>query len=172
MQSIFFRRAGAFLLDILVLFAVLYPLGLLVLQLIGVRAETPQGVYGSLLLNFSLPVWAYFTWADSSRKGSTLGKRMVGLHVRDGAGEQVTLGRAFGRTAVKMIPWETAHASSFLLTPEFGEFGLASWIGLAVSYVLIFVYLMVAWRTKGRRSVHDMVAATKVERTDSGQAGD
>ena len=162
MRSILFRRVAAYLLDVSVLFAVLAPFGYGVQRALGVSPVSAQGVYITLVFNFSLPAWMYFALADRSRDGATLGKRLLSLRTEAERGGPIGFGRAIARTAVKMIPWEVAHAAAFLFAPALGAFGVGNWIGIGVSYVLIFAYLAVAWRTKGRRSVHDFVAATTV----------
>jgi uncharacterized RDD family membrane protein YckC len=162
MQCIFLRRVAAFLLDIVVLFAVLGPLGFAVQFALGLVPSTPQQIYGTLLLNFSLPVWSYFAWADCSRRGATVGKRALSLHTESVDGQRVTLARAFLRTVVKMLPWETTHAAMFLFAPAGQTLHLGNWVGLGASYALSFAYLFLAWRTQGRRSVYDLVADTLV----------
>jgi uncharacterized RDD family membrane protein YckC len=148
MPPVLARRVAAYLLDIAALFAVLAPLGAGVQAALGVEpVSTARGVYGTLLLNFSVPTWAYFAIGD--RLGATLGKRALGLRPEAASGARVGWGRALGRTAVKMIPWELTHASAFLLAPSLGEFGWASGLGLALAYGLIALYLVVAWRTGG-----------------------
>lgn len=159
------RRAAAFLADVALLFLVLGPVGYLVQSLGEIRPETPREVYGILLLNFSVPVWTYFTLCDHGAGGATIGKRLLSLRVRTGAGDRVGIVRALGRTALKMLPWETAHAASFLFPSAIGGFGMASWIGLAISYALSLAWLFVAWRTAGRRSVHDVIVDTRVEQS-------
>ncbi|MEM1057035.1 MAG: RDD family protein [Bacteroidota bacterium] len=162
-RPVFLRRIGAYLLDIVVLFSVLAPLGGGVQWILGVEpGSTPQSIYLALMLNFSVPVWAYFTILDASARGATLGKRVFRLRTTTRGGAPVGLARAFGRTAVKMVPWELTHVSAFLLPPAMGEFPPASWGGIGVAYVLSFSYLAVAWRSQGRRSVHDLTVGTHV----------
>lgn len=164
MPSILLRRVAAYGLDIGILFAVLAPLGFLVQSALGLRPETAQGVYLALVLTFSVPVWTYFTLADRSARGATLGKRWLGLRTETATGGRVGVGQALGRTAVKMVPWELTHAASFLFAPALGDLGVGNWIGIGASYVLVAAYAVVAWRTGGRRSVHDLVASTQVRR--------
>ncbi len=165
LRSVLLRRTGAYLLDIAVLFLVLAPLGFVVQRLLGISPPaTALEVYVTLVFNFSVPAWAYFTISDHTPRGATLGKRLLGLRTQTQNGERVGLGRAFGRTAVKMVPWEIAHASSFLFAPALGEFTIWNGIGLGVSYALSFGYLFMAWRTQGQRSMHDRVAGTRVTR--------
>ncbi|WP_412069367.1 RDD family protein [Rubrivirga sp. IMCC43871] len=168
MRPVLLRRVGAYVLDIVLLFAVLAPAGYAVQRALGVSPSTAREIYGSLVLTFSIPAWTYFTLADRSRRGATLGKRLLGLRTASEDGGPVRGGRALARTAVKMVPWELAHASSFLFAPALGEFSLASWIGLGASYALSAAYLAQAWRTGGHRSVHDVVAGTRVEQSLGG----
>ena len=161
-RSVFMRRAGAYILDIIILFAILAPLGYVVQQWLGITPSSPVDVYKTLLLNFSIPVWTYFILSDISMRGATLGKRLLSIRTSTTSGQSTSLGKAFLRTAVKMIPWELTHASSFLLMPELGQFGAINWIGLSTAYALTFIYVFLAWRSKGKQSVHDLAAATHV----------
>ena len=164
MKSLLLRRILAYMLDCAALFVVLGLLGWVVQQAIGIAPETAQGTYAALVLNFSVPVWIYFTLCDHSKSGMTLGKRILKIQSRSQKGGRIGAMRALGRTALKMLPWELTHASAFLLVPELGQFGVASWIGLGLAYTLMFIYLIVAWRTDGRRSVHDLASDTFVRR--------
>ena len=180
MKSLLLRRILAYMLDCAGLFVVLGPLGWLVQQAFGIAPDTAQEIYATLLLNFSVPVWIYFTLCDQSKLGATLGKRLLKIQVRTKRDERVDGGRvdggrigaarAFGRTAVKMLPWEMTHASAFLVVPAWGQFGVASWIGLGLAYALIFLYVIVAWRTGGHRSIHDLAADTAVRRMSASHA--
>lgn len=157
------RRVAAFVLDVALLFLVLAPAGVAAQWALGIEpATTARGVYATLLVNVSLPVWAYFGVGD--RRVRTVGKRLLGVRAETTRGTPIGWGRALGRTAVKMAPWEVTHASSFLLVPSPGAFGLASGVGLGVAGALIGAYLVVLWRSRGARSVHDVVAGTHVRR--------
>jgi uncharacterized RDD family membrane protein YckC len=156
------RRAGAYVLDITLLFAVLAPLGFLVEWLLGWWPRTGWEVWTAILWNFSLPVWLYFTWSDGSAGGSTLGKRLLRLRVADRAGGRLPWWRALLRTAVKLLPWELAHIASFALAGDAGTWSLTQFAALAAAYLLTAVYLVVAVLTGGRRSVHDYAAGSEV----------
>jgi len=162
MRSILLRRTGAYVLDIVILFVVLAPLGYLVQHALGVAPGTAQGVYATLVLNFSVPTWAYFALGDHSRSGATFGKQIFSLRTEAEGGGRVGASQALVRTAVKMLPWEVAHASLFLFAPALGTFAVGNWIGVGASYALSGAYLIMAWRTQWRRSVHDVVASTNV----------
>jgi uncharacterized RDD family membrane protein YckC len=165
MPWLLIRRAAAYGVDILLLVVVLLPLGFLLRPALGWPPDPATGpeVWLASAVNFSVPTWTYFILSDSSARGATLGKWLFGLHVVRMKGERVSLARALARTAVKVLPWETAHVSAFALSTDPGvSFGTAQLIGLIIANVLVVVYLVVAAYTGGRRSVHDFVAATEV----------
>lgn len=162
--NVFPRRVLAFALDSVLLFVALIPLGQVVQRLLGVRPETPLELWCVVLLNMSLPTWLYFTLADASRGGATLGKRCLGLRVEPREGGRVPLPRALARTAVKLLPWELVHLTAFALAPAFGEFGGAQMAGLALANLLMLAYLGVAVVTAGERAPHDFAAGTRVHR--------
>jgi uncharacterized RDD family membrane protein YckC len=57
-----------------------------------------------------LPVLLYFALMESSRWQATIGKRVVGLRVMTMGGGRVGFPRSLLRNALKLIPWELAHA--------------------------------------------------------------
>jgi len=157
------RRVAAYLVDILLLFAVLAPAGQLILWLLGV--ETPRTgptIARVILWNFSLPVWLYFILSDQSAAGATLGKRLLKVQVRDISGERLSIGRALARTAVKLLPWELVHVSAFAFSTDLGQLSGPQLIGVAAANVLTIIYLGVAITTRGQRSAHDYAAGTLV----------
>jgi uncharacterized RDD family membrane protein YckC len=108
-------------------------------------------------VNFSLPTWTYFILADSSPGGATVGKWLLGLHVARVLGGRLGW-LALLRCAVKLLPWEAAHMSAFLLSMA----PVGQLIGLGLANALALAYFGVAAWTRGRRSVHDYVASTEV----------
>jgi uncharacterized RDD family membrane protein YckC len=164
MPWLLIRRATAYFLDIVLLFLVLAPAGQLVRFAVGWPAASPTGleVWLAAVLNFSVPTWTYFVLSDSSASGATVGKRLLGLRVVWLTGGRVSRARALARTAVKVLPWETAHLSALALSTGAADFGLWQVIGLSTANGLAIVYFVVAACTRGRRSVHDYVATTEV----------
>jgi uncharacterized RDD family membrane protein YckC len=169
MPRLLIRRARAYVLDIVLLFLVLFPVGKLLRFAIGwPPSSSPTGfaVWLAIALNFSVPTWTYFVLSDSSAGGATVGKWLLGLRVTRVGGGSVGMVRALGRTAVKLLPWETTHLSAFAFSEEPGvSLDLGQLIGLSIANLLIVVYFVVAACTGGRRSVHDYVAATEVCRS-------
>jgi uncharacterized RDD family membrane protein YckC len=162
------RRGIAFLFDCALLFIVLWPAGLLLQKLTGVRPESSIEVWYTLLLNFSLPVWLYFIVSDASRGGASIGKRRQHLSVGDVVtGDRIGVGRAIVRTAAKLLPWELIHVSAFALSPDTNEFGVRQTVGITIGNGLFIGYAVAVLVTQGRRSVHDFVARTAVRRHSS-----
>jgi len=131
--------------------------------MLGIAPETGPEIYAALVIGFSLPAWTYFTFGDLR---GTIGKRMLRLVTTSVDGRRIAPIRAVGRTAVKLMPWETAHISVFLLVPVPGELTSVSWIGLGLSYLLGFVYVGILLASHGRISAHDLILGTQVERSE------
>lgn len=164
-DQIFIRRVIAYGLDILLLFLILAPIGFLVQWLLGLPlAQTGPALGRTILWNFSLPVWLYFIGCDASPFGATVGKRLVRIQVRTLTGAQVRGWRALGRTAIKLLPWELVHLTAFTLSADLAQFTAAQTFGLTLDNGLLIIYLAVALWTRGRRTLHDFVVGTRVQR--------
>jgi uncharacterized RDD family membrane protein YckC len=80
--------------------------------------------------------WLYFALMESSSRGATVGKMVVGLKVVDEQGRRISFLRATGRFFAKFV-----------------------------SMILLFVgFIMVAF-TDRKRGLHDMIAGTLVVKT-------
>lgn len=161
--ALFFRRIAAYLVDIILLFTLLAPLGFLLQWLLGLPiAQTGPAIGRTILWNFSIPTWLYFMLCDASPTGATIGKRLLGIHVTQLTGTRLGLGRALTRTAFKLLPWELIHLAAFALSTNSSDLNFVQIIGLSLANLLSIVYLAVAAVTQGRRSVHDLLIRTKV----------
>lgn len=136
------RRVAAYTIDIVILAAVLIPFAFGVQSLVGYRPDTGIGVWLASVVTISVPSWTYFTLSDASGAGATLGKRLLGLRVATDDGSRLGIGRALLRTAIKLL-----------------QLGL-----LVAVYALLALYLVVALRNGGARSVHDRAVGTVVRR--------
>ncbi|HYD07725.1 MAG TPA: RDD family protein [Reyranella sp.] len=88
---------------------------------------------GSIQLVALVGSWLYFALMESSARGATVGKMIVGLRVVDEQGNRISFLRATGRF--------------------FGKF---------ISTIILFIgYLMVAF-TDRKRGLHDIIAGTLV----------
>ena len=159
------RRAAAYALDVALLAAILIPIAFGLQLVLGYRPTTGIGVWLASLATISVPTWTYFTLSDASIRGATLGKRSLGLRAAFIDGRRITIGPAVVRTAIKLIPWELAHFALFGLSVELGTFSGLQIGVLWLVYALLAVYIVVAVRNAGERSVHDLVAGTAVHRS-------
>lgn len=163
-ESILARRIAAYLLDVTLLFAVLAPANFLVQRAVPGQATTPPEIWHALLLGFSLPSWLYFTLSDASKAGASVGKRCLGLAVLAANGHPPRWPRAVLRTALKLLPWETVHVAAFALGDASFELRGSQSALLVTANLLALVWLAVAVRSRGMRSVHDVVTGTRVLR--------
>jgi len=154
------KRVGAYVVDILLLFVILASAATVVEQSLRISPQTPRQVWLATVLSFSIPVWLYFTLADHSRSGATIGKKVFRLRVLRVPGSRLSLPRSFARTALKLLPWELAHLFGFALAAEVGAGVQAA--GLIVANALVVIYLAVLLATGGRQSVHDLLVHTEV----------
>ncbi len=115
-------------------------------------------------VSVTLPSLAYFTLCDSSRRGMTIGKRMLGLAVRSTRGCRVTWGQALGRNIVKLIPWEATHIMIFFPEPfGDGDPSPGKTALTVVANVLVLLWLVAPLSDRPRfRAIHDRVSATVV----------
>lgn len=129
----FGRRVGAFLVDMVLVYAVLF---------VGGAVWITQGMKGSPQLNTWLVLlypavwgvgWLYWAGLESSGLQGTLGKRAVGLMVTDLAGQRISFRRATGR-----------------------------YFGKILSAMLFYVGFLMAAFTAKKQALHDMLSGTVV----------
>ncbi len=154
------KRIAAYLIDIVLLFAVLAPAGYLVERLLRINPTTAYEVWLAAVLSFSLPAWLYFCLCDHATTGATIGKRIMGLQARAIGTGRISLWRALARTAIKLLPWELAHIFGFALAEKVSN-GVQT-AGLIASNLMIIAYLAIFLATGGKRSLHDIIARTEV----------
>jgi uncharacterized RDD family membrane protein YckC len=158
------RRLMAFVVDVALLAAILLPLAFVIGGVTVTGELTGPEVWQRIALTVSLPSWAYFIAGDALAGGRSIGKRLLGLRAMRVDGGDIGWLTALVRTALRLLPWELTHAAFFLLSTGF-ERVTPLQIGIAAStYALILVYLVVALRNGGGRSLPDLVAGTMVAR--------
>jgi len=129
----FWRRFGAYILDVIVLNVAGLIIGFIIglaFASAGADESTVMGISSVIII---ILAWLYFAISESSSKQATLGKLALGVVVTDGTGNRVSFGRATGRFVAKIIS------------------GLILCIG----------YLMIAF-TERKQGLHDMIADTLV----------
>lgn len=164
----FWQRVAAFALDYIILLG--YLLGLILLSLVfnmllGVHqwlfAERIRAQFVAFLL-VTLPITLYFARAESSPRQATWGKQRLKSKVTDSEGNRIGFWRAFGRTALKFIPWEISHTLIWQI--YFSEGTNPVWInyGFALVYLLIGLNIVSLVVTKTNQSLYDLITGTYV----------
>jgi uncharacterized RDD family membrane protein YckC len=152
---LFIRRAGAYLLDVLVLAAVLLPVqGLIWILGLNPLAGDPRPwpLHLWVFAGVSLPSLLYFA-AAVAVWGRTLGQRLLRLRVLRADGEgRPGFGPALLRAAVLLAPWELIHAAIF---HRWGWGFLLAWAGWAL------LIGSVVRQVEGR-GLHDLAGGARV----------
>ena len=128
-------RFLAYLVDALLMSAVLFPLGFglgLTIGASGADANSPHVNPGTNGVSIVVG-WLYYSLLESSSWQGTLGKKLLGMRVIDLNGNRISFGRATGRYFGKILS------------------GMICFIG----------FVMVAF-TEKKQGLHDMLAGTLV----------
>jgi uncharacterized RDD family membrane protein YckC/Tfp pilus assembly major pilin PilA len=97
----FWRRAGAFIIDYIIVAVVLRIFAL------GFGGPAHQGTNPRFALIYLIAACLYYALFESSQMQATPGKRAVGLKVTDLQGEQISFGRALGRLFGHLVSYLT-----------------------------------------------------------------
>ena len=167
----FWRRAGAFALDYLLILG--YLLGItLLLVILNLLFGVNQWLFGDRIraqfvsfLLVTFPVALYFAISESSARQATWGKQRLHLKVINRKGDRIRFGRALWRTALKFVPWEISHTLiwQISITPEANSV----WInyGFLLVYGLIGLNLISVLATRRHQALYDLLARTYVIRS-------
>lgn len=166
-KSIFWPRAVAFIIDMGIFFLIGFLIAIFINIITSGAPVTPFEVYIRVLICFSIPFWIYSILSDFSKSGSTIGKKIMKLHVVTLEGKRLRIYQAISRTAIKLIPWELTHLTFFGLSEDWGainNFSLTQMILIAITYILIFLYIIVIIKMKGSKGIHDLFSRTQLLR--------
>lgn len=155
----FWRRAAAFVIDMLLLGGVGMALGA-----VAFDALAALGAWGRVV-GFAV-AWPYFgLMASRLGGGQTVGKRLCGLRVRGVDGAALSPARGLLRATVLMLPW---LLNSLLSDPELLDHPVPLLLTsmLVIGGALVLIYLA-AFNRPSRRSLHDWVAGSVVLRADA-----
>jgi uncharacterized RDD family membrane protein YckC len=152
-------RAGAFLLDLLVI-----GLALVALLLLAGMADRAAHLEGSwidafLFLAFFLLKVFYWPYFEMRRQGATPGKRRLGLRVVDAAGGPLTAEAVIVRNLTREI--EVWMPLAFLVAPHSLWPGAPAWATL-LSGAWLLVFALMPLFNRNRLRIGDMVAGTMV----------
>lgn len=161
MHPLALKRVLAFAIDWL-LFAVWAGVVFAVVTLgVGVEWAEGLGLLGAQALSFfgaTLPFAVYMAGCHASRRGATVGKRVLRLEVRATEGGRLGFGRALGRELLKFVPWELGHLQVNLVLHE--RIGPALYVVIGVLWLLVFVY---AVQLAGSgRALYDRVVGSEI----------
>lgn len=159
--EIFSKRVIAFILDILILFPILFLLSIILIQVLG-PPVTPFQTYIRIIINFSIPFWIYSILNDFSKSGSSYGKKIMKIKVISSKNVRLNLFQAILRTAIKLIPWEMTHLTFFGLSETWGSFSIIQIVLVVIIYILIFMYIFIMIKTRGLKGIHDYISNTQV----------
>ena len=135
----FWIRVVAYLIDGILLNIVFGIIGVIVgVSMIPIDPTTTDPMasmehMGRFQLVALVVTWLYFALMESSPRGATVGKMVLGLRVVDEQGNRISFARATGRFFAKFVS----------------------------TIILMIGYLMVAF-TERKRGLHDMIAGTLV----------
>jgi uncharacterized RDD family membrane protein YckC len=152
------QRAGAFLLDALLLCLVLVAMTLIaVFGFVGVGEQAMQPIGVIWLLGFFVLRNGYFIAMEMRPRAATFGKRWVGLRVVARDGGRLTGDAVIARNLMREI--EVFLPLSFMAGG--GGDSLTSWLGLGWTGI----FLLFPWLNKDRLRVGDLLAGTWVIQT-------
>jgi uncharacterized RDD family membrane protein YckC len=168
MYAGFWRRAGAFALDYLIILGYLLAITLL-FALANALFDASEWLFAERIraqavafLLITLPVTLYFAGSESSARQATWGKHCLKLKVAAHDGKRVSFWRALGRTFLKFIPWEISH--TLIWEIYFSPQASSVWInsGFVLVYLLIGLNILTLVRTKTHQTLYDLVIKTYV----------
>lgn len=149
-------RAGAFMLDLLIMLGVLI-IGTIIIGTTAVAAESVL-LSGLWLIGFFFLRNGWFTLFEMGGRGATLGKRIVGLRVVARDGSRLTGGAVIARNAMREIEFFLPISFFFATIFQSGADKMISFVALIWSGVFLFFPLF----NRDRLRVGDLLAGTWV----------
>lgn len=140
----FWRRAGAFVLDSLILgFGFYAVIAIIFVAMMFTGAATDfdannppvwvMGAYLAVVVLYYLVAAMYYSLQESSVHQASVGKRALGIKVTDAEGRRLTRGKA-----------------------------LARWFSATLSYLTLYIGFVMSAFTQRKQALHDVVASTLV----------
>lgn len=134
----FWMRFLAYLIDVLLMSAVFFPLGVVLGLTIGASGSVDNSPLLALASSLSRVVsiaagWLYYSLLESSSWQGSVGKKLLGLRVTDMNGNRISFGKATGR-----------------------------YFGKILSGMICLVGFIMAAFTEKQQALHDLMAGTLV----------
>lgn len=174
----FWKRVGAYFIDVVVLFIILV-IFFFWWSFLGFPTSPKETFEGLVFLISLIFLWIYFATMESSKHQATLGKMAMNIVVTGMEKKPISIGRASGRYLAKAVPFViliifstliTLLALSILNKQEKSIFLI--FFAFLVLGVLIIINLMPAF-TQKKQGLHDIIAGTLVLNKESAyQPGD
>lgn len=114
-------------------------------------------------LTLTLPVFLYFFLFESGSKSGTIGKQLLKIKVQNNSKRNV-----FIRVFFKILPWEIAHFGihwSVYYNSQGMEIPIWNWVINIVPQIVIVIYFITIILSKGKSSIYDRIAKTRIEPT-------
>lgn len=132
--------------------------------LAGVLFGGPVAGEASGFLLITLPVTLYFALSEASVRQATWGKARMGLMVTGVAGMRLSPLRSLGRTVLKFIPWELAHACIWQISFARDPSSTIYTVGFAIVWLIIGANVASLLVSPTRQTLYDRAAGTLVVR--------
>lgn len=158
-------RAGAFMLDLLLMLGVL-TLGSIVIGLTAIAAQSIL-LQGLWLIGFFFLRNFWFTLFEMGGRGATPGKRIIGLRVVARDGSRLTGGAVIARNAMREIEFFLPVTFFFATIFAAGTDKMISLVALLWSGIFLFFPLF----NRDRLRVGDLLAGTWVVQRARGKLG-
>lgn len=153
------ERAGALIIDLLIILGCLIGLSLLVIgALWATKARAPDAMVVIWLLGFFLLRSFYFTGFELQGRAATPGKRVMGLRVIARDGGALTADAVFGRNALREL--ELFLPMTFLLSRGAG---VDAWI-ISLGCLWSLIFLLFPLFNRDHLRAGDLIAGTLVVR--------
>lgn len=158
------KRLVAYWLDFLILATVLaggqWLLNHITNGFLFTYLDTGYKIEAWVLLTMSLPVWLYFILFES-KKGQTLGKKLLNIKVINQKGHNINTKQAIARTLVKLFPWELTHIIILIPKPWWSTVPENTYL-IYIPNGLILVYIGYLFWNMGNKTIHDNYAKTEI----------
>lgn len=115
-----------------------------------------------VLLTISLPVWLYFIYSEFLKQ-QTIGKRLLKILVTNKADSNISINQVVTRTFIKLLPWELTHLIILVPKPWWTIEQPENQYLIYIPNIIMFLYIVVLFLSKGNKGIHDYVANTMVK---------
>lgn len=110
-----------------------------------------------------VPWFVYLVWTESASPHATWGKQRAHLTVTTSDGDDPAAGAVIVRNLIKVLPWQLGHMGTMRLATMANSPPFAIWLEVGSLVVLALIVIPIVL---GRRGVHDLVAGTRVVRSN------